>query len=182
MLLKVSKSNVCGKVRIPGSKSHTIRAVFISSLAKGISEITNPLISNDALSAVEICKALGAEIQTSKDKFIIKGFNGKPNIPADIINAANSGTSINFGVAAAALGEGYSVFTGDYQIRKRPMGPLIEAMNNLGATIFSTRNNGIPPVVVKGRMTGGAPCWTGYRHNIFLPYLSICLYAKRIVR
>lgn len=155
MLLKVSKSNVCGRIRIPGSKSHTIRAVYISSLADGISEIINPLISNDALSAIEICKALGADIQVSKEKFTIKGFNAVPKTPVDVINAANSGTSINFGVATAALGDGYSIFTGDYQIRKRPMGPLIDAMNNLGASIFSTRNNGMPPVVVKGRMTGG---------------------------
>lgn len=155
MLLKVAKSNVAGKVKIPGSKSHTIRAVFISSLAHGTSEITNPLISNDALSSVEICKALGADIKVFKDKFIVKGFNSSPQIPLDVINAANSGTSINFGVATAALADGYSIFTGDYQIRKRPMGPLISAMNNLGASIFSTRNNGAPPVVVKGRMTGG---------------------------
>jgi 3-phosphoshikimate 1-carboxyvinyltransferase len=155
MLLKVGKSKVSGRIRIPGSKSHTIRAIFISSLSEGISEISNPLISNDALSAVEICKALGADIQVYKDKFIVKGFKGLPQTPGDVINAANSGTSINFGVATAALGEGYSIFTGDYQIRKRPMGPLIDAMNNLGANIFSTRNNGMPPVIVKGRMTGG---------------------------
>lgn len=156
MYLKVGKSKVSGRVRIPGSKSHTIRAVFIASLAQGTSEIKMPLISNDALSSVEICRALGADIQVSSDRFIVQGFNGKPKTPEDVINAANSGTSINFGVATAALGEGTSVFTGDYQIRKRPMGPLMEAMNHLGAEIFSTRNNGGPPVVVKGRMLGGS--------------------------
>ena len=155
MLLKVEKSKISGRVRIPGSKSHTIRALYIASLADGISEITNPLRSNDATSAVEICQALGAEINMSNDKFIVKGFNGIPRTPLDVINAGNSGTSINFGVAMAALGEGCSVFTGDYQIRKRPMGPLLDALNNLGATVFSTRNNGLPPVVVKGRMKGG---------------------------
>jgi 3-phosphoshikimate 1-carboxyvinyltransferase len=47
------------------------------------------------------------------------------------------------------------VFTGDRQIRRRPLEPLIEAMNNLGADVFSTRNNGMAPVVVKGRLKGG---------------------------
>ncbi len=63
MILKVRKSNTSGKVKIPGSKSHTIRGLFFASLAKGKSEIKNPLISGDAESAIETCKALGAKIQ-----------------------------------------------------------------------------------------------------------------------
>jgi 3-phosphoshikimate 1-carboxyvinyltransferase len=155
MQLKVRKSNVGGEVTIPGSKSHTIRALFIAGLAEGISEIYNPLVSSDALSAMEVCKALGAEITHEENRFIVKGFGGTPQTPVDVVDVGNSGTTINFAVATAALGEGCSVFTGDYQIRKRPMGPLLAALNNLGAEVFSTRNNGIPPVVVKGKLKGG---------------------------
>lgn len=155
MLLRVNKSKLNGRIRIPGSKSHTIRALFISSLAGGKSEITSPLISNDALSAVEVCRALGAHIDASQDKFIVQGFNGMPRTPDDVINVGNSGTTLRFGVMTAALGEGCSVFTGDYQIRRRPMGPLIEAVNDLGANAFSTRGNGAAPVVVRGRAKGG---------------------------
>lgn len=155
MQLKVRKSTTEGKVYIPGSKSHTIRALFFASLADGVSEITNPLISNDALSAVETCKALGANIEFLKDKFTVHGFNGKPAIPSDVINVGNSGTTLRFGVATAALADGCTVFTGDYQIRRRPLLPLISAMNNLGADIFSTRNNGSAPVVVRGPVKGG---------------------------
>lgn len=67
----------------------------------------------------------------------------------------NSGTTLRFGTVAAALGEGYSVFTGDYQIRKRPLEALLSAVNNLGAQAISTRNNGMAPVVVKGKIKGG---------------------------
>ncbi|MCX8128696.1 MAG: 3-phosphoshikimate 1-carboxyvinyltransferase [Clostridia bacterium] len=155
MLLRVNKSKTSGEVVIPGSKSHTIRALFIASLAEGISEISNPLISNDALSAVNVCRALGAKIDINGSSFRIEGFNGRPGIPADVINVGNSGTSINFALTAAALGEGCSVFTGDHQILKRPVGPLVQALNNLGADVFTTRNNGMPPVVVKGRLQGG---------------------------
>lgn len=155
MILKTKKSKVSGKVIIPGSKSHTIRALFIASLAEGKSEIKNPLISSDALSAVETCKALGAEIKYIENKFIVHGFNGLPQIPADTINVGNSGVTMRFGITAAALNEGYSVFTGDYQIRRRPHGPLIQALNNLGANVFSTRNNGSAPIVVKGKVKGG---------------------------
>ncbi len=155
MLLKVSKSEVKGKVRIPGSKSHTIRALFIASLADGKSELYSPLISNDALSAVAVCRAFGAEIEMLENKFVVKGFNGKPKTPDNIIDVGNSGTTLRFGVMTAALEDGCSVFTGDYQIRKRPLKPLIEAMNNLGVDVFSTRNNGMAPVVIKGKIKGG---------------------------
>lgn len=155
MILKVGKSKVSGTVKIPGSKSHTIRALFIASLAGGKSVIRNPLISSDALSAVQVCRALGAEISALPEKYIVSGFDGKPQTPDDIINVGNSGTTLRFGVMTAGLNEGCSVFTGDYQIRRRPLGPLIAAMNNLGARVFSTRDNGMAPVVVKGRLAGG---------------------------
>ncbi|MDQ2086098.1 3-phosphoshikimate 1-carboxyvinyltransferase [Herbivorax sp. ANBcel31] len=155
MILKVRKSNAGGKVKIPGSKSHTIRALFFASLAGGRSEIKNPLSSSDSASAVDVCTALGAKIQIFEDKYIIEGFDSKPFTPEDVINVGNSGTTLRFGTVAAALSEGYSVFTGDYQIRKRPLGPLLSAVNNLGAQAFSTRNNEMAPVVVKGKIKGG---------------------------
>lgn len=155
MLMKIRKSKTSGKVNIPGSKSHTIRALFIASLAEGRSEIAYPLISDDALSAVKVCEALGAKISKTENKFIVDGFNGVPNTPENVIDVGNSGTTLRFGVMTAALGEGDSVFTGDDQVRKRPLAPLLEAMNNLGSSSFSTRGNGMCPVVVKGGMKGG---------------------------
>ena len=53
MILKVRPSHIGGFVTVPGSKSHTIRAVAIAALADGVSEIRNPLVSEDTLSAVE---------------------------------------------------------------------------------------------------------------------------------
>lgn len=155
MILKVRKSNTCGCVTIPGSKSHTIRALFIASLADGRSVINNPLISEDALSAVAVCRAFGAGIESYGNAFVVDGFNGIPSVPEDIIDVGNSGTTLRFGLMTAGLIEGCSVFTGDYQIRRRPLGPLIDAMNELGAEVFSTRNNKMAPVVVRGRLKGG---------------------------
>jgi 3-phosphoshikimate 1-carboxyvinyltransferase len=155
MLMKVSMSSPKGKVRIPGSKSHTIRALFLASLAEGRSEIIQPLISNDALSAVKICQAMGAQIDRKEDRFIVQGFGGKPLVPEDVIDVGNSGTSLWFGITAAALCEGHTVFTGDHQIRRRPMGPLLEAVNALGGSAVSTRSNGLAPIMIQGRMKGG---------------------------
>ncbi|MDO8686516.1 MAG: 3-phosphoshikimate 1-carboxyvinyltransferase [Clostridiales bacterium] len=155
MILKVYRSKVHGTVRIPGSKSHTIRALFFASLADGRSVIQNPLVSDDAMSAVSTCRVLGAGIDISDDKYTVTGFGGTPVVPDNVIDVGNSGTTLRFAVMTAGLAKGCSVFTGDYQIRRRPLAPLIEAMNNMGAEVFSTRNNGMAPVVVKGRLKGG---------------------------
>jgi len=155
MLLKVRKSETGGIVRIPGSKSHTIRALFLASLAGGQSKIKKPLLSDDTRSAVEACRAFGAEVIFRDDEYIVNGFDGVPLTPGDVINVGNSGTTLRIAMMTAGLAEGATVFTGDDQIRRRPLGPLIKAMNNLGAEAFSTRNNGMAPVVVRGKLKGG---------------------------
>jgi len=154
--LQISRSpKVSGTVRIPGSKSHTIRALFFASLAKGISNINKPLISDDALSAVRVCRALGADIKGIDDSYKIKGFGSSPITPDDVINVGNSGTSLRFATMVAGLVQGTTILTGDDQIRKRPMGSLIEAINNLGGYAGSTRDNYCAPIIVKGVLKGG---------------------------
>lgn len=155
MFLKVSKSQVSGTISIPGSKSHTIRSVFFGALAKGKSYIKNPLISSDALSSVNVCRAFGAKYEVEDSIFKVDGVGLNLLVPENIIDVGNSGTSLRLGLMTAALVPGCSVFTGDYQIRNRQVGPLVEAINNLGGEAFTTRGNGSAPVVVKGRAEGG---------------------------
>jgi 3-phosphoshikimate 1-carboxyvinyltransferase len=154
--LKVTKSNIKGNIWIPGSKSHTIRAVFIASFAKGRSVISNPLFSEDTYSAIKTCKAFGAQINIENNTIVVEGFDGKPSVPDDVIDVGNSGTTLRIAVLTAALVDGVTVFTGDHQIRKRPLKALIESINHLGATAYSTRENGLAPVVVIGKAKGGA--------------------------
>jgi len=140
---------------MPGSKSHTIRAVAIASLAEGESIIESPLSSSDTLSAVKCYRRLGAQIQCDANWRIL-GAAGRVHVPDDIIDVGNSGTTLRFGLGSAALlAEGAAVFTGDQQIRNRPAGPLLASLNDLGAHCFSSRSNGKAPVVVQGTLTGG---------------------------
>ncbi len=155
MVLKVSKSDVTGKISIPGSKSHTIRSLFFAALANGKSTIRNPLISSDSISAVNLCKSFGASYDLLDDCYIAEGIGSEPRVPENIIDVGNSGTSLRLGMMTAALVQGYTVFTGDYQIRKRQIGPLVQAINNLGGEAFTTRGNDSAPVIVKGRAAGG---------------------------
>jgi 3-phosphoshikimate 1-carboxyvinyltransferase len=158
VILNVSKSVLKGQVDIPASKSHTIRAVAIASMASGKSVIHNPLISSDALSAVSCYRALGAQIDTSDDnKWVIKGVNGKVKMPGETIDVGNSGTTLRLAVGSASLfdGKGAIQFTGDDQIQNRPLGELIKALNDLGAKAVSVRGNDKAPVEITGRLKGG---------------------------
>ncbi len=156
MILTAKKSKLRGRVSIPGSKSHTIRAVALGALATGETKIIAPLVSADTTAAVDCYRALGAEIKTKDDAWYIKGTGGDLSIPDNIIDVGNSGTTLRFAIGSAALlRQGAAVFTGDHQIRSRPVGPLLESLNSLGANCVSTRNNGMAPVIVKGRASGG---------------------------
>lgn len=144
---------------MPGSKSHTIRAVAIAALADGESFIRRPLDSLDAQSAVRAYRAFGADIDTG-DPLLwkVRGIAGRPQVPADVIDVGNSGTSLRIAVGTAGLlpaGAGEAAFTGDHQIRRRPVGPLLDCLCDLGATAVSLRRNGCVPAVVGGRIRGG---------------------------
>jgi len=75
--------------------------------------------------------------------------------PADVIDVGNSGTTEYLAAGIAALSPGYTVFTGDAQIRNRPVENLLAALRDLGAEAYTTRNNGKAPFVVRGPLTGG---------------------------
>jgi len=158
MQLIVKKSRLKGAVTIPASKSHTIRAVAIASLADGKSLIRSPLSSNDTLSAVNCYRALGAEIDTSEPNlWKATGTNGKIKVPSEVVDVGNSGTTLNIAIGSASLIEaGKSItFTGDEQTQSRPVGPLLNSLNELGAKCVSLKNNGKAPVKITGRLKGG---------------------------
>jgi 3-phosphoshikimate 1-carboxyvinyltransferase len=145
-----------GAVTIPGSKSHTIRAVAFASLADGISRIEAPLDSGDARSSVRAFSALGAKIDCQPDVWTVHGTGGELRAPDDVVDVGNSGTTVNIAMGSAALVRtGLTVFTGDHQIRRRPSGALLASLNDLGARAESTRGNGCPPIVIRGRLKGG---------------------------
>jgi len=172
MRLTARKSSLSGSVEIPGSKSHTIRAVAIASLAEGTSRIGKPLVAADTLAAVNAYRLLGAEI-TCPDEWIVRGVSGRPRVPDNVIDVANSGTTLYVALGSAALVSGTSVFTGDDQIRRRPAGPLIDALNDLGAHVESTRGNDMAPIVVRGPMRGGEITLDGSKTSQYLTSLLV---------
>lgn len=171
MKFRVTPGNLKGTARIPASKSNTTRAVAIATMAEGTSVIENPLPSRDCLSTCEVCRGFGAQIENLPDRWIVKGV-GCPQLPSNVLDVGNSGTTLYIVTAMAALiPEGYTVITGDYQIRYRPAGPLLGSLVALGATAFSTRGNGCAPLVVRGRIRGGKTALPGVNSQWLTPLL-----------
>ncbi len=158
MKLEVKKSALKGKIAVPGSKSHTIRAVAIASLADGASRITNPLISSDTISAVKCYRDFGAEIDDSNRlQWDIIGTKGKIDACPRTIDVGNSGTTLRIAAGSAALADQdvQINLTGDQQIQARPIQPLLDSLNDLGAKALSEKANECAPITIKGTLTGG---------------------------
>ncbi|MEA2037875.1 MAG: 3-phosphoshikimate 1-carboxyvinyltransferase [Nanoarchaeota archaeon] len=165
-----------GEITIPGSKSHTIRAVIIASLAEGTSKITNPLKSSDTVAAVNACKALGAKINDeNENEWVIEGFNHKPTCPTGPLDMKNSGTSLRLisGVIAA-LCDNEVTLDGDDSLKARPMQPLIKSFNQLEADALSANNDGYCPITIKGKMKGGTTMIDGISSQYVSSLLVAC--------
>jgi 3-phosphoshikimate 1-carboxyvinyltransferase len=170
MRFLVSSSNLKGTTRIPGNKSGTARAIILGGLAEGVSRISNPLPGIDSYSIVNMMRALGAKIDTSRPgEWVFEGVANRPQVPGCVLDAGNSGTGYYMITAIAALVDGFSVVSGDYQICYRPAQPLIDALNDLGAKVFSTRNSGTAPLVVRGPMKGGRTSLPGVNSQWLTP-------------
>jgi 3-phosphoshikimate 1-carboxyvinyltransferase len=176
MQLIAGQSRLKGSVAIPGSKSHTIRAVAIASLAKGTSAIRRPLASDDTLSSVSCYNSLGAKMDASDENcWKVTGVGGKVVAPKEIIDVGNSGTTLRIAMGSAALAPAGQTthFTGDEQIQSRPIGPLIDSLNDLGAKCVCLKNNGKAPATVTGRLSGGKTSIAAFSSQ-YLTSLLLC--------
>ncbi len=150
----ISQSRVSGSARAPPSKSYTHRALLAAGYGDGAT-VRNPLVSADTRATAQAVEAFGGSVTETENSIVVEGFDGDPVVPTDVINCHNSGTTIRLTTAAASLATGVTVLTGDQSLRSRPQGPLLRALEELGARAESTRRNGQAPLVVEGSIPGG---------------------------
>jgi len=154
---EISTSTVAGQTKAPPSKSYTHRAILAAGYADG-AIVHDPLVSADTKATMRAVTAYGGSVgrRDNGDVLDISGFEGHPDTPDDIVNCANSGTTIRLVTATAALQDGLTVLTGDDSLRSRPQGPLLDAIvDDLDGRAESTRGNGQAPLVVGGPIDGG---------------------------
>ncbi|MBQ9494163.1 MAG: 3-phosphoshikimate 1-carboxyvinyltransferase [Treponema sp.] len=166
-----------GAVTVPGSKSHTIRACLFAGLANGVSHIRNPLASDDCMSAVRFISNFGCSVELRDDEWIVHGIGTKWQQPSFVIDVGNSGTLVSFAAGIVATIPGYSVITGDSSICRRPLNDMLQALRQLGAEAFATRETvGAPPVIIKGPIHAG----TAQLQGSISQYVSSLLLAAAL--
>lgn len=149
--VKIKPGKIQGEIGVPPSKSHTIRALLFSLMAKGKSRIQRPLPSPDTVAMLDAIRHLGAKIDMEQGALIIEGVAGRLHPSEDVIQCGNSGQVLRFVGALAALSPNYTVLTGDLSIRhNRPVKPLLDGLTQLGALAVSSRADNFAPIIVKG--------------------------------
>lgn len=171
---------VQGSIRPPGSKSLTNRALVVAALANGASRLTGVLDSDDTRVMIDSLRRLGHEVRQDRDSGTVELIPAvdrliSPGIVTDLW-LENSGTSIRFLTAMAALARGETIrLDGNARMRERPIQPLVDALNAWGSDVTCEAGTGCPPVLVNGR--GLPAARLSVSGNLSSQYLSALLMA-----
>ncbi len=113
--------------------------------------LTNCLMSADTLATVGACRAMGARVSVDGGTVSVDG--GGLSAPGEPVDCLNSGTTMRIMAGLCSMFDEPVTITGDESLRRRPMGPLLEALESCGVECSS--ENGLPPVTVRGPCRGG---------------------------
>lgn len=138
-----------GRVRPPGSKSITNRALLLAALATGTSRLTGALKSRDTTLMAAALRQMDVSIGEPDETSFVVTSQGRLRAPPGPLMLGNAGTATRFLTAAVALCDGTVVVDGDEHMRRRPIGPLVDALRQLG--IEAEAPTGCPPVTIHGR-------------------------------
>jgi 3-phosphoshikimate 1-carboxyvinyltransferase len=151
LAIRPARGPVRGRIRPPGSKSITNRALVCAALADGTSTLSGALDSEDTRVMIESLGRLGIRVdaQDAGRTLVVEGCGGQiPATEADLF-VGNSGTTIRILTAMCALGRGKYRLDGVARMRERPIGDLLTALNELGASCRGEEREGFPPVIVE---------------------------------
>ncbi len=171
-------------VRVPGSKSMTNRALLIAALSTGGTLLTNALSSDDTQVFARALQTLGFDVRSDPAhmEISITGLGG--HIPAKQarLYCGNAGTAARFLSAFLTLGHGEYVLDGDERMRQRPIGDLVSALTQLGASVEMPPSNCPPVKILASGLSGGQTQVTGDISSQFLSaLLMVSPYAQHPV-
>ena len=124
-------------VSVPGSKSITNRALLLAALAQGKSTLNGALFSDDSKAFLRCLTALGFEVDADENTCTVhvQGTSGNLPLSSASVNVGSAGTAARFITAFLGVSEGQFHMDASEQMRKRPMGPLLTSLQDLGAVI-----------------------------------------------
>jgi 3-phosphoshikimate 1-carboxyvinyltransferase len=166
----VYPSKIGGTIAAPASKSVMQRAIAASLLADGESVLLHPSFCDDSLAAMGVAQALGATVDKTEDKVVIRG-GIKP--VSDTLNCGESGLCIRMFTPIAALTGKRMILTGEGSLAGRPVSGIEDALLALGVSVKS--NNGLLPVEVSSILKGGVAEIDGSVSSQFLTGLLMAL-------
>jgi len=169
MRASISKSEIKGRVIAPSSKSYTIRGLMCAALAKGESEIINPLGSDDTEAAADVLNKIGVRIHQDKDVWQVKG--GDFCAPESDLFCRESAATLRFMTAICSLVPGECRLTAAPSLGQRPIKPLLQALQQLGVDC-AYEDTTAAVTVNGGTLSGGVTELPG---NISSQYVSALL-------
>ena len=163
------------RVKVPGSKSITQRALLCAALAEGESFLEGALRSEDPDLLAAALVTTGATVEFSDDGFRVNGVAGRPRLSGKEVFMGNNGTGTRFFLAYASLGEGTPlVLTGSKRLCERPVEPLIKALKGWEARIKYLQKSGFLPVEIRGGgLSGGEVSLSVAKSSQFLSALLL---------
>lgn len=151
LVIEPTRRPLSHELVIPNSKYHAHRALILASLASGRSEIVGLTQARHVEYTLNVLRGLGTQISESGDTFVVHGGPYKPRRSA--LSVGSSGSTLYFMTGLCALAESPVTLVGQRYFRRRPIGPLLEALQAMGLNISS--RDGCPPIHVKPRRPAG---------------------------
>lgn len=163
------------QLNVPGSKSMTNRALVLGALARGRTRLRGALVAQDTEVMQDALRMLGFSITRldgAGEEIEIEGLGGRVPAASAQLDLKLSGTSIRFIAALVALGNGEYLLDGNERMRERPIGDLLQALNELGVYAQAQLGNGCPPVLIRASgLPGGEASVGGESSSQFLSAL-----------
>ncbi|MBI1390397.1 MAG: 3-phosphoshikimate 1-carboxyvinyltransferase [bacterium] len=139
-----------GRIRVPGDKSISHRAVMMSSLADGVSAISGFLESEDCIATLRAFEAMGVRSEQREDALVIHGRGGALSEPDDVLDMGNSGTGSRLLLGVLAGQDFCAALTGDASLRGRPMARVTEPLSRMGARFMGRDGGRKLPLMTQG--------------------------------
>ncbi len=153
LLVKGIQHQLTGEVLVPNSKYHAHRALILASLAEGVSRVHGLSDARHVQYTVQLLRGLGVRITTEGDTFVVHGLGGRYRPRRAAVSAGSSGTTLYFMIGLASLSDRDVAVTGQKYFRRRPVGPLLAALRQMGVGVESADD--CPPVGVTARRPSG---------------------------
>jgi 3-phosphoshikimate 1-carboxyvinyltransferase len=187
ILVRPQKTPLTGTITVPGDKSISHRAVMLAAIANGRSHIRNWLPAGDTIATLEAVQSLGIHIEIDKKspqawdlQIEGKGLHGL-QAPTSPLDCCNAGTFMRL-MAGILAGQSFpSVLDGSRQLRKRPMGRIIDPLRQMGANI-TAQDNKAPLSIQPADLNGFEYQMTIASAQVKSAVLLAGLYARDMTR